>query len=82
MVNKPLDKILTSDLIEEFIYIPLETTEDAFIGYYCNVIFHNGYIYILDAYSANTVLIYDINGRFINRIGTKGGSMVYYWACV
>ncbi|MCD8042918.1 MAG: 6-bladed beta-propeller [Tannerellaceae bacterium] len=79
VVNKPLEKVFTSELIEEFFYIPLETnTEDAFIGYYYNVIFHNGYIYILDIFSANAVLIYNTNGQFIKKIGTKGGGPEEY----
>ncbi|MCD8177217.1 MAG: 6-bladed beta-propeller [Tannerellaceae bacterium] len=85
VVNKPLDKIFTSELIEEFIYIPLETTNDSFIGYYFNVIFHNNYIYILDIFSAESVLIYDMQGRFIKKSGQREGalkSMEYYWACV
>jgi hypothetical protein len=66
--------INASDLIAEFKYIPLETNKKSLIGYYNKILIHDEKIYIMDDLSAQAILIFDMQGRFLGKIGEKGGA--------
>ena len=54
--------------------IPLETNDDVVIGTMRKVIHHQNRYYVLDAHSAqNVVLVFDDAGKFLFKIGSVGG---------
>ena len=73
IVEKVEDLIKSSDIIEFIKYVPLETNQESLIGYYQNVVIYNDFVYVLDRVSARAVLIFDLNGQFIQKIGAVGG---------
>lgn len=68
------DIINASDLIEDVKYIPLETNDSSLIGYFRKILIYDNKIFIMDDMSAESVFIFDMNGNFITKIGTKGGA--------
>ena len=72
-VNKPIDIINASDIIEDVILIPLETTPESLITFYRKVFFYDNKIYVLDDIGSEALFIYDNNGSHIKTIGKKGG---------
>lgn len=78
-VKKPVEPVYASGLIEEFMYIPLETTDDALIGRHINFILYKDHMYILDNIYSESVFIYKKNGEFVKKIGIKGGGPEEYY---
>jgi len=60
------------DVVEDFQFIKLETVSDGLIGNIHKVIIVNDRIFILDRLMAKSVLCFDINGKFIRKIGNHG----------
>ncbi len=58
-----------SDYYERYKFVPLETTEQSFIGTIDKLEITNDNIYIL---TSNTLKIFDANGKFLNSIDKKG----------
>ena len=52
--------------------IILETSKDCLIGDINEFQVFNGYIYVLDAYKAKSLYVFDIEGKFLRKIGTLG----------
>jgi len=73
--DEPLSSINASDIIEEVRFIPLETNKEALIAYYNNIMIYDDKIYIIDNLqgSGSGLFIFDMNGKFLNKIGQKGG---------
>ena len=71
-VGEPMPAIKASDMVEEYMYIPLETTPQSLMGMVQDVEFYNDRIYIHDV-ETNMVYIYDKSGRYLCKIGEKGG---------
>ena len=71
-INKPIDVINASDIIEDVTFIPIETTPESLIELYRKVFFYDDKIYILDDVGAEALFIFDNNGNFLRTIGTKG----------
>lgn len=71
-VEEPMPVINTSDIIEDYRYIPLETTSQSLMGMIRKVEFYKDRIYIYDV-ETNMVYIYDKSGKFLRKIGQKGG---------
>ena len=59
-----------AEWIEDFKYLPLETTDGAYMGQYRKVLFHKDRIYVFDIES-NLVNIFDMYGKHIRTIGQK-----------
>ena len=70
--SKPIDIINASDIIEDVILIPLETTSESLVTFHRKVIFHDNKIYVLDDLGSEALFIYDNNGNYLKTIGTKG----------
>lgn len=70
-VEQPLPRIKASELVESYRYIPLETKEESLMGYIQKVIFYEDRIYVRDV-ETNSVYIFDLTGKFLNKIGKKG----------
>ena len=66
-----------SEYIEEFTYIPLETTQSSLIGSIQKIVIDNGKIYILDAKSRfnlfdDVISIFNIDGSYIGSLNRYG----------
>lgn len=69
-------------LIDDISYIRLETNDDCLIGNIHQILCTNDYVFILDAFVANSVYCFDKQGRFIRKIGKMGqGPGEYFRLC-
>ncbi len=69
--NKELNTTEIFDTLS-FIYIPLETNRNCLIGEINKVIIDDSLIFVMDNQFANSLYVFDINGRFISQIGNQG----------
>lgn len=67
-----LQQIKLSDIISEFKAVKLEFTENSMIGSVRKVVIHDRLIYILDTFGAKSVLVFNMDGKFVRRIGSVG----------
>jgi len=61
-----------SSLFKNVRTIILETNEDSFIGEVNNLQVFDGYIYIFDSDKAKNLFVFDLEGKFIRKIGRLG----------
>ena len=73
-------KVLSSELIEDFYYIPLETTDESLFAYCNNLEFYEDKIYLFDRLGAEKLFIFDKYGKFLNYVGDKGGASYEFYA--
>jgi hypothetical protein len=69
-----------SDIFKNMRTIILETGNECMIGLIRELQVYNGYIYILDNTIAKSLFVFDIEGRFIRKIGSLGngpGEYIY-----
>lgn len=64
-------KYVFYDIIEDMNFVPLETTEESTLGKVSKIQFFKGYMIILDNES-RSILIFDNNGRYVNKISRVG----------
>lgn len=69
---KNVESVEVSSFISEYELIELETTEDILIGYIKQSIIYKERIYILDAPIGNAIYMFDLNGKFLNKIKNVG----------
>ncbi len=72
---KNYDKeIKESDVLDTLSYrfIPLETTDESVFGRTDKVLIDSNRIFVLDTHTARQAFIFDIKGKFISKLGTKG----------
>ena len=74
LVEKVSDKLYMEPLIEEAYYVPLETTDESLFAYNRKTIVYKDRIYVLDDVLARAVFIFDMNGKFLRKIGRIGGA--------
>lgn len=74
VVDEIYDNVKVSTLVDSVYFVPLETTDNSLLAYYTRLCFHKNRIYLMDDVVANAVFIFDMQGRFIKRIGDKGGA--------
>jgi len=67
-----------SDVFEQVSFVKLETLENSVIGRIDKIVATEDKFVILDASMAKTVLVFDHNGKFLNRIGTNGNGPQEY----
>ncbi|BDD08237.1 hypothetical protein FUAX_06690 [Fulvitalea axinellae] len=70
-----LRSILMSEYIDSVRYVPLETTEQSLLEDIAKIRFKDGRIYILNRnknYNCQSICVFDMNGRFLNRIKKVG----------
>lgn len=72
--------VLFSDVIDSIEYMPLETGEQCLIGYITKIIPVGDTIVVVDNERANRVFLYDMNGKFIRQISSRGDSPESYVA--
>lgn len=68
------DKVSASEIIEDFYYLPLETTDESLFGYSTELAFYDNKIYVFDYFTTNRLTIFDKNGYFLKSLGNKGGA--------
>ncbi len=67
-----------SELFDTLLIVPLEATEKSFIGHVSKVITTSQYIFVLDNYIAESLFIFDYDGRIISSFqGTGSGPGEY-----
>ena len=74
LVENVSDKLYIESLIEEAYYVPLETTDESLFAYNRKTIVYKDHIYVLDDVLARAVLIFDMSGKFLRKIGKQGGA--------
>jgi len=68
-----IKKVKTSDLISEIEFVKLETNSNSHFGKIDQIVIYNNKIYILDSYPGPpSLLIFSIDGKFINKIMNVG----------
>ena len=72
------DPLFPSQLIESHRYIPLETNEHSLFGDIEKIIIRNGKIFISDNFKSS-VFIFNINGKFENKINNAGNGPYEYY---
>ncbi len=70
-VNK-LQTIKLSDVISEYKAIKLEFTEKSMIQSVRKVLCYKNQIYVLDTFGSKAVLVFNMDGSFVRRIGESG----------
>ena len=72
--------IVDTAIIDHVKYLPLELTENSMIGKIDKLIIRDSLIYILDKRISKAVYIFDLSGRFVNKVGIfgKGRGELYY----
>ena len=70
--GKTEPQIPYSDYFKSQKTIILETNDDCLIGMPTTFQIYDGYIYILDHYYAKCLFVFDMEGRFIRKIGSVG----------
>ena len=66
------EEFLYSSMYKSIKTIILETNESSIIGFMNKMRVYDPYIIVLDTYVAKSLLIFDMNGRFIRKIGSIG----------
>jgi hypothetical protein len=61
-----------SDIFSSIKYIPLETTSECLIGQIEHIELFNDTLYVLDTRQAKCILLFNLSGKFVQRIGTSG----------
>jgi hypothetical protein len=61
------------DLVEDIQYILLENKKECLFSEINKLIIENDRIYILDMYGTQSLLVFDITGKFLHKIGGTGG---------
>jgi len=61
-----------SDIFSSIKYIPLETTSECLIGQIEHIELFNDTIYVLDSREAKSILLFNLSGKFVQKIGKVG----------
>ncbi|GGK07795.1 MULTISPECIES: 6-bladed beta-propeller [Parabacteroides] len=74
VTNNIKEPVPSSELIEEFHYVPLETTDESLFAYCTNIGFYDNKIYAFDRLGTEKLYIFDNKGKFLKALGEKGGA--------
>lgn len=64
----------SSELVEDFYYVPLETTNESLFAYCNDIEFYDNKIYVFDRSGTEKLYIFDNKGKFLKALGEKGGA--------
>lgn len=67
---KNVEHVMLSDIANDIVYIPLETTKESIVANIRNIIFTSEYILVEDDFEK--LLLFNKDGKFLRRIGQKG----------
>ena len=65
-------EVKLSSFVDSISYIPLETKDECLIGCIDEIIVTDDFYYIVDETKACSVLCFDISGKFICKLGSRG----------
>jgi len=77
-IEEPHKVLKSSSIIDECSYIPLETNKEALIAIFTQIQIHRDKIYIMDRLRGEGLFIYSLDGKFIRKLGQKGGGSQEY----
>ncbi|QZE15549.1 6-bladed beta-propeller [Halosquirtibacter laminarini] len=66
------ETIDASSIVDSIYAVPLETNKKCLIGAVSDIRIHNDLIYVIDKRVSQAIFVFDMKGRFLNRIGKKG----------
>lgn len=66
------DPIMFSDIFSDYKIIPLETTDNSIFSSIDDIIMLNDTLFIFDRFKSKSVFLFDIGGKFINKICRLG----------
>lgn len=72
--NIKKNQLLSSELIKEFFYIPLESVDESLFVYCTDLEVYKEKIYLFDRLGTEKLYIFDEHGKFQKQIGKKGGA--------
>jgi hypothetical protein len=67
------DSLLLSAVIDSVSFLPLIEEDNFLFAEINKLIMHGEYIYIMDGWTGNSLLVFDKAGAFVRKIGNKGG---------
>ncbi|MDR1592903.1 MAG: 6-bladed beta-propeller [Prevotellaceae bacterium] len=70
--EKNTDPLLLSAVIDSVSFLPLIEQDNFLFGNINKLIMHREYIYIMDVWISNSLLVFDNTGVFVRKIGKKG----------
>lgn len=62
----------------DFKFIPLQTTNECLIGSISDIKIANNKIFVGDIHKSNAIFVFDMNGKFITKVGNKGNAPNQY----
>ncbi len=68
------DPVPASELIEDFYYVPLETTDESLFAYCTRIERYDGKLFVFDAHGTKKLFLFDEKGRFLKSLGEKGNA--------
>lgn len=71
-LDKKIKAPYLSEVLKEFYCIPLETNDESIMGDIDKIIIKNQKIYILDSKKTKSLFVFDLRGKFLNKICRKG----------
>ena len=66
------EDILESELFDSVFIVPLETKNSCFLGKIDKIEIFNNKIYVLDQEISCCLFVFDLNGKFLFKVGQKG----------
>ncbi|MDR2146367.1 MAG: 6-bladed beta-propeller [Tannerella sp.] len=69
--NKNID--LLSNFVDSISFLPLKEEDDFLFATINKLIIKENYIYLLDVWVTNSLLVFDNSGNFVRKIGNRGG---------
>lgn len=66
------DSVKLTDIVEDYRFIPLETSEASLIGGVNKVRFYDGKIFVLDMMKSRSLFVFSDKGEFLYKIGRQG----------
>ncbi|RHJ79320.1 6-bladed beta-propeller [Parabacteroides sp. AM08-6] len=72
--NEIKEPMPSSELIEDFYYTPLETTDKSLFAYCNHIEFYDNKIYAFDRLGTEKLYLFDNKGKFLKSLGEKGGA--------
>lgn len=71
------DKFALVDSLD-FKFIPLETMDTCLIGFVSDIKIAENKIFVCDIHKSNALFVFDMNGKFITKVGGKGNASNQY----
>lgn len=67
-----LEQVMMSDFVSDYKITKLEFTDQSVLSAIKKIITYKGYIYVLDPFGAKSLLVFNIDGKFVKKICSQG----------